>query len=85
MLKKVKNFLFFVCLAILGGIMFNITYISKNHENSVDININKEVATNTFIEIKSPISNKKYKQFLNYDSQKLLVLDPGYNPDYFGN
>ena len=84
MSKKRKILLFFVCLGILGEVMFTLTYTGKNHENSVAI-INKEVTTNTFVEIKSPVIHKKYKKFLNYDSQKFLVIDPGYDSNYFGN
>ena len=85
MSKKRKNLLFFVCLAIIGGVIFNITYISKKHENSVAIRINKEVATTKFVEIKSQVNSKKYKDFfLNDDSQKFLFIDPGYNSDCFG-
>ena len=74
-----------MCLAIITGVMINITYIGKRHVTAVAIRINTEVATQTFVEIKPQCSPTKYKDFLNNDySQKFLVIDPGYNSDYIG-
>lgn len=85
MSKMKKIILIFICLPIIGGVIYGASYVSKVNGKSVqDINISKENLIETKKEVSVPVAAKpkvkvqESNKALKKPSGMVVVIDPGH-------